>query len=189
MYDFIEFIGADGQMFSSSGTVNVNDYKDPDGNWNAEALDIIRTYYSDLDELRNSVSNLADEDQLVAECIFEQTSSYDSDSLTMSEDAAYTYLDDVISGRVMASTRSSTIKASSNVKYPVVTLSSEGENITGRLDSGEFIQAIVKAMHQNDEFATALANFFDPESNNEIWEDTTYEEVAIGIIDFCKDVS
>jgi hypothetical protein len=81
----------------------------------------------------------------------------------------------------------STIKASSNIKYPVVTLSSEGENITGRLDSGEFIQAIVKAMHQNDEFAMAMANFFDPEINNEIWEDTTYEEVAIGIIDFCKD--
>lgn len=78
--------------------------------------------------------------------------------------------------------------SSSTTKYPVVTLSFEGEDLaSGILDSGEFIQDIVKAMHQNDEFAMAMADFFNPETNNETWEDTTYEEVAIGIVDFCKD--
>lgn len=108
---------------------------------------------------------------------------YDADGKFVEQSLDFNDLHDKLYG-IKAS---STIKASSNVKYPVVTLSSERENITGRLDSGEFIQAIVKAMHQNDEFAMAMANFFDPEINNEIWEDTTYEEVAIGIIDFCKD--
>lgn len=79
------------------------------------------------------------------------------------------------------------VKASSGTKYPVVTLSFEGEDMaTGRLDSEEFVQGIVKAMHQNDEFAMAMADFFDPETNNEAWEDTTYEAVATGIVDFCK---
>ena len=99
-YEFIEFTGTDGQMISSSGTVNVNDYKDANGNWDEEALDIISTYYFDLDELRASVPNSSDEDQIVAECIFEQTSSFDSDSVTLSEDDAYAYLDDIISGKV-----------------------------------------------------------------------------------------
>ena len=103
-YEFIEFTGTDGQMISSSGTVNVNDYKDADGNWNEEALDIISTYYSDLGELRASVPNSSDEDQIVAECIFEQTGSFDSDSVTLSEDDAYAYLDDIISGKIEAST-------------------------------------------------------------------------------------
>ena len=80
------------------------------------------------------------------------------------------------------------VKANRTTKYPVVTLSFKGKDIaTGNLDSGEFVQGIVKAMHQNDEFATAMGDFFDPEINNEIWEDTTYEEVAIGIVDFCED--
>lgn len=80
------------------------------------------------------------------------------------------------------------VKASRTAKYPVATVSFHDVDMaTGRLDSEEFVQGIVKAMHQNDEFATAMADFFDPETNNEIWEDTTYEEVAIGIVDFCKD--
>ena len=80
------------------------------------------------------------------------------------------------------------VKASSATRYPVVTVSFHGADMaTGRLDSGELVQGIVQAMHQNDEFAMAMANFFDPEINNEIWEDTTYEEIAIGIVDFCKD--
>ena len=81
------------------------------------------------------------------------------------------------------------VKASRTTKYPVATVSFHGVDMaTGSLDSGEFVQGIVKAMPQNDEFATAMADFFNPEINNEIWEDTTYEEVAIGIVDFCKDM-
>ncbi len=81
------------------------------------------------------------------------------------------------------------VRASRTTKYPVATISFHGVDMaTGRLDSGEFVQGIVKAMHQNDEFATAMADFFDPGTNNAIWEDTTYEEVATGIVDFCKDM-
>lgn len=89
--------------------------------------------------------------------------------------------------RASAECSSGYVRASHTTKYPVATVSFQGVDMaTGRLDSGEFVQGIVKAMHQNDEFATAMADFFDPESNNEIWEDTTYEEIAIDIADFCK---
>lgn len=77
--------------------------------------------------------------------------------------------------------------AEGSSEYPVVTLTYHEEDIaSGRLDSAAFVQSIVAAMHGDNSFAEAMADFFDPEINNEIWEDTTYEEIAIGIVDFCK---
>ena len=98
-YEFIEFNGVDGIMISSSDIVDVSKYKDSKtGEWNKEAQDIISSYYSSLEEMRKSVGD--GEDQIVAECIFEQSSSFDETSKKMGEDEAYQYLDDIIEGKI-----------------------------------------------------------------------------------------
>ena len=97
------------------------------------------------------------------------------------ESAAKQYVDSSC-GCVMASKSSS--------KYPTVELVFQGDTdsftITGKLDSAEFLHQIIKAMESNDEFAEAMANWFDPEYNDMVWEDTTYEEVAIDMVDWFK---
>ena len=96
-YEFIEFNQVDDLMISSSDIIDVRQYKDENGEWDKETLDIISTYYSNLEELRRNVG-VDDEDQIVAECIFEQTSSFDSDSLSMTEEEAEKYLDNIVNG-------------------------------------------------------------------------------------------
>lgn len=98
IYEFIEFNGADDLMISSSDIVDLSNYRDADtGEWNKEAQNILSAYYSSLQDLRESAGD--DEDQIVAECIFEQTSFFDETSLQMSEDEAYQYLDNIIAGK------------------------------------------------------------------------------------------
>lgn len=98
-YEFIEFNQADDLMISSTDTIDIRDWKDSDGEWNKEAQSIIATYYGSLAEMRELVSP-NEEEQIVAECLFEQTSSFDADSLSMSEDEAGQYLDDIVAGKI-----------------------------------------------------------------------------------------
>lgn len=98
-YEFIEFNQVDDLMISSSDIIDVRQYKDENGEWDKETLDIISTYYSDLEELRRNVG-VDDEDQIVAEYIFEQISQFDYNSKQMTEDEASQYLQDIVEGKI-----------------------------------------------------------------------------------------
>ena len=100
-YEFVEFLGCSDadSMWYSHGIVDVSEYKDADGEWNAEAQDIISSYYRDLEDLRNNCDK-EKEDQIVAECIFESYYHMYCDGKTqMSEDEAEKYLNDIMAGR------------------------------------------------------------------------------------------
>ena len=96
-YEFLEFNQADDLMISSTDTIDIRNWKDSNGEWNNEAKRIINSYYKSLDNMRKNVSAEI-EDQIVAECIFEQTSSFNSASLSMTEEEAEKYLDNIVNG-------------------------------------------------------------------------------------------
>lgn len=84
---------------------------------------------------------------------------------------------------------SRSIKASAKTTgYPVAELSYNGGevDITGKLDSPDFLHQIIQAMQTNYGFAQAMADWFDPEYNDMVWEDTTYEEIAVEMVDWFK---
>ena len=98
-YEFIEFNQIDDLMISSSDIIDVRQYKDENGEWDKETITIIGSYYANLEELRKNVGP-DDEDQIVAECIFEQTSQFDYNSKQMTEDEASQYLQDIVEGKI-----------------------------------------------------------------------------------------
>ena len=99
-YEFIEFNQADDLMLSSTGIIDVTDYKDENGNWNNDAESVIRSYYRSIEELRKSVPP-ENEDQIVAECLFECGSQFSTGSKMMSEEEAEQYLDDIVDGKII----------------------------------------------------------------------------------------
>lgn len=98
-YEFIEFNQVDDLMISSSDIIDVRQYKDKNGKWDKETITIIGYYYANLEELRKNVGP-DDEDQIVAECIFEQMSQFDYNSKQMTEDEASQYLQDIVEGKI-----------------------------------------------------------------------------------------
>ena len=83
------------------------------------------------------------------------------------------------------------VKASEDTDYPVVSLcfvddSGRHTMVSGKLDDPTFIQDLVAAMKSDDDFAASMADMIDPDINNQVWEDTTYDNVAIDAIDWFK---
>ena len=84
------------------------------------------------------------------------------------------------------------IKASTESVYPHVIVrfnSDDGkahQMVSEKLDSPAFIQDLVAAMKSDDDFAAAMADMIDPGINNQIWEDATYDKIAIDAIDWFK---
>ena len=102
VYEFIEFNQVDDLMISSRDKVIVANWKDSDGEWDNDTISIIQSYYGSLYyetlyEMRRRV-NKEDEEQIVAEMIFESTSCFDDDSLELSEEEAEKYLDGFVYG-------------------------------------------------------------------------------------------
>ena len=75
-------------------TIILKDWKDSNGEWNRDAQSIINSYYWSLDGMRECVSP-KDEDQFVAEIIYESTSSL-ADELSMTKKEAVEYLDKIV---------------------------------------------------------------------------------------------
>lgn len=98
-YEFIEFNQVDDLMISSNDTVDLSKYKDSKGEWTLEAQRILEAYYRNIYEFRELVLP-EDEDQVVAECIFESTSQYDDTSKEMTQEEAESYLDAIICGKI-----------------------------------------------------------------------------------------
>ena len=91
VYEFVEFNQADENMFllSEQDKIIIANWKDSDGEWDADAIYYIECYYKSLDELRKLVRK-EDEEQIVAEILYEQTSVLaDDDPMTESEAEAY----------------------------------------------------------------------------------------------------
>lgn len=83
---------------------------------------------------------------------------------------------------------SSYVKASSDITYPWVTVEFHGEiKAYGSLkDDASLIKNIMEAMRRDDAFAKAMSDMYNPEYTTMEWDYSTYEEIAIGIVDFCK---
>ena len=84
------------------------------------------------------------------------------------------------------------VKDTTDSNYPFVAVcwnAGSGERLhmaAGNLDSADLIHSIISAMELYDGFATAMADMIDPELNNQPWEDTTYENIAIDAVDLFK---
>ena len=100
VYEFVEFNQVNDLMIQSEDKVIVANYKDSDSEWDADAISIIKSYYKDLDELKRNYPDEESQNQIVAECIFENSSQFNSDSLTLSEDEAREWLEDIVNGKV-----------------------------------------------------------------------------------------
>lgn len=98
-YEFIEFNQVDDLMISSNDIVDLSKYKDSNGEWTLEAQHILEAYYRNRYEFRELVPP-KDEDQVVAECIFESTSQYDDTSKEMTQEEAESYLDAIVYGKI-----------------------------------------------------------------------------------------
>lgn len=72
-------------------------WKDSDGEWNRDAQSIIAAYYWSLNGMREFVRP-EDEDQIVAEMIYECTSSL-ADEMSMTEKEAREYLERIINNK------------------------------------------------------------------------------------------
>lgn len=83
---------------------------------------------------------------------------------------------------------SSYVQASSDITYPWVTVEFHGEiKAYGSLkDDASLIKNIMEAMRRDDAFAKAMSDFYNPEYTTMEWDYSTYEEIALGIVDFCK---
>lgn len=98
VFELVEFSEADGKYFlSERQKIILADWKDPDGKWDANAKSIIKSYYQSLEGLRACVRP-EDEDQIVAEMIYECTSSL-ADEMPMTEKEAVEYLDKIVEGK------------------------------------------------------------------------------------------
>ena len=72
-----------------------------------------------------------------------------------------------------------------NISYPVACLEFNGQvKANAPLDSGDFIQQFTLAMMNDDAFADAAAKFHGIDDLPTVWEDVTYEEIAINLTDF-----
>lgn len=100
VYEFVEFNQVDDLMIQSEDKVIIANYKDSDGEWDADAISCITAFYKDLDELKRNYSDEDSQNQIIAECIFEASSQFNMDSLTLSEDEAKKYLQDIVDGKV-----------------------------------------------------------------------------------------
>lgn len=79
------------------------------------------------------------------------------------------------------------VKASSDISYPWVTLEFHGEiKAYGNLKDSSLVQNIMEAMRRDDAFAKAMSDFYNPEYTTMEWDYSIYEEIALGIVDFCK---
>lgn len=83
---------------------------------------------------------------------------------------------------------STSVKASSDITYPWVTVEFHGEiKAYGNLKDASLIKNIMEAMRRDDAFAKAMSDFYNPEYTTMEWDYSIYEEIALGIVDFCKD--
>ena len=99
-YEFIEFTQAEDDLWiSSTGTVDIRKWRDKDGKWTNEAYNYITCYFHNLEDLSDCAGNPENEEQIVAECIFEQTSQFDPDSLEVTQEYAEQYLEDILNGK------------------------------------------------------------------------------------------
>ena len=74
------------------------------------------------------------------------------------------------------------------VKYPYAYVDFNGiTKFAGKLDSIKFLRNLIKAMHNDDDFAVAMAELMDfNELVTGFWEDTDYEDVAIDAVYWFK---
>ena len=80
------------------------------------------------------------------------------------------------------------VKASSDITYPWVTVEFHGDiKAYGNLKDAALVQNIMEAMRRDDAFAKAMSDFYNPEYTTMEWDYSIYEEIALGIVDFCKD--
>jgi hypothetical protein len=100
VFEFVEFNQVDDLMIQSEDKIIVANYKDSDGEWDADAISCITGFYKDLDELKRNYPDEESQNQVVAECIFESSSQFNSDSLTLSENEARKWLEDIVNGKV-----------------------------------------------------------------------------------------
>lgn len=79
------------------------------------------------------------------------------------------------------------IKASSVIAYPWVTVEFHGEiKAYGSLKDDSLVHNIMEAMRRDDAFAKAMSDLYNPEYTTMEWDYSIYEEIALGIVDFCK---
>ena len=99
VFELVEFSECDERYYlAEKMTIILKDWKDSNGEWNRDAQSIIKSYYGSLDGMRKFV-RLQDEDQIVAEMIYECTSSL-ADELSMTEKEAEEYLDRIMKGEL-----------------------------------------------------------------------------------------
>ena len=99
VFELVEFSECDERYFlSEKMTIILKDWKDSNGEWNRDAQSIIKSYYWSLDGMRELVRP-EDEDQYVAEMIYECTSSL-ADELPMTEKEAEEYLEKIINNKI-----------------------------------------------------------------------------------------
>lgn len=80
------------------------------------------------------------------------------------------------------------VKASSDITYPWVTVEFHGEiKAYGNLKDASLVMNIMEAMRRDDAFAKAMSDLYNPEYTTMEWDYSIYEEIALGIVDFCKD--
>jgi hypothetical protein len=109
-------------------------------------------------------------------------------------DLTFSWANEINACRKITSSRKFTkypqgyVKANSDITYPWVTVEFHGEiKAYGSLkDDASLIKNIMEAMRRDDAFAKAMSDFYNPEYTTMEWDYSTYEEIAIGIVDFCK---
>jgi len=109
---------------------------------------------------------------------------YDADGNFVEKSLDFNDLHDKLYG-IYAST---SVKASSDIAYPWVTVEFHGEiKAYGNLKDASLVMNIMEAMRRDDAFAKAMSDFYNPEYTTMEWDYSIYEEIALGIVDFCKD--
>lgn len=99
VYEFAGFYQADeNKFFLSRDKIITSNHKDSDGEWDSDAVSCIEGYYKSLDEMRKSV-NKEDEDQIVAEILFETLS--DLSGICVSDKEADEYLNAIAGGTML----------------------------------------------------------------------------------------
>ncbi len=101
VFELCEFSNSGDDYLFSYDKIIIANWKDSDSEWDSDAISIIKSYYKSLDDLRKSVSSKEEEEQIVAEMLFEQTSQLGHDMPVMTEAEAEKYLDDIINGKVV----------------------------------------------------------------------------------------
>ncbi len=99
VYQLAAFSQADDDFLFSYDEVITANHKDSDGKWDADAISDIKSCYGSLEEMRELVRK-EDEEQIVAEIIFECRSQLDPDVDAMTEEEAEKYLEDIMNGNI-----------------------------------------------------------------------------------------